>query len=331
MKSTITAGLLADVTNFIKTISNVLFKTLDQLTQYGVTVTKSEKTEDGGVKLALKFNNELATLQATPTEGKKGYMDVVVIPKQGSKITIPEVPEKDLYNEVVKALNEAYGKNIAETVVSARKMQVALQKVTSASGVDIRLCAINCNYSAVEVSKDLDTILSDDAFIDQLTEQPISLEITDTDDAFDIATVDTVTADHAHTIDDILAHLVEARNNSQLIHWGAAGINFDDLHTCSGNFVDICTDMIDYFGELSMELVSTVANLGVHTPTRPLTLESGWEASSGFALLSCEIDTIVYVLELYYANFPSDVQSDLDNFIRNCKKNRDYFIRRRTM
>ena len=157
------------------------------------------------------------------------------------------------------------------------------------------------------------------------------MEITDTDDAFDIATVDTVTADHAHTIDDILAHLVEARNNSQLIHWGAAGINFDDLHTCSGNFVGICTDMIDYFGELSMELVSTVANLGVHTPTRPLTLESGWEASSGFALLSCEIDTIVCVLELYYANFPSDVQSDLDNFIRNCKKNRDYFIRRRTM
>ena len=330
MSKPITAGLLADMTNFIKTISDALFKAIDKLEHLGVTVAKSEKTEGGGVMLQLKFNGELATLEATPTEGKKGYVDVVVTPKKGAKITIPKVQERHLYDEVVKALNEAYGIDIAEAVNSSHKMQVTLQRVNAATSADIKLMAINCNYSAVEVSKDLDTILSDESFLDQLTDEPVSLEITDADDAFDVTTISNINVDYAQSIDDILSQLVEARNNAQLLHWGAAGVNFEDLHSCTNDFVVQCTEMIDYFGELSMELAGTVHNLGTHTSTRALQLTDGWESAGGFALLSKEIDTIVCVLELYYANFPTDVQSDLDGYIRACKKTRDYFIRSRT-
>lgn len=75
----------------------------------------------------------------------------------------------------------------SEDTSASRKLNITLKKVMGEKSISINLVKINANYSIEDALQDIDNVVSDDSFIDQLPEdKEISYEITSDDTEYDV-------------------------------------------------------------------------------------------------------------------------------------------------
>lgn len=74
-----------------------------------------------------------------------------------------------------------------EDTTASTKMNITLKKITSDTDVEVRLMKINANYAMSDALKDLDHIVSDDDFVDQLPEgEEMNYEVTSDENDYDV-------------------------------------------------------------------------------------------------------------------------------------------------
>lgn len=318
MGEKIEAGFFADANNLIKTLSKTLFKFLDKLVDIGVEVSKPEQTEEGGSLVTMIINGEKAEITTTPVEDKQGYVDVIITRKDGKKIERKSIPENNVENEIIAALEElkfdvALLKEKAG-IKSNKKLQVKLHKVEANNKVNIELTAINANYSIEEAMTDLNAVLLDDNFVDTLSDTPQSFEIADTGEEYDVNTTSEFNANS--TITHILSAAMLLWCNLKTLHWNAAGNSFFRLHEQLDIYTDELLRQIDILGEISVELICEVPNPGALIDIGACIEPGRIEMKEGFVVTRHQIDQYVDILNAWYVNFSHDIQSTLDEFIR---------------
>ena len=319
---------LSKLTNFLKSISEKLFNLFDKLGESGMKIIGQKDLPDGGQWLKLDYNGKTAEITISPIDGNEGHFSVVIQSAFGGKTKLDDVSESNIDAEVDNALKKIF--NSTSDVNSSNKLKVTLQTVNSATGVDVNLTAIKANYDPGKAVQDLETVLGDDAFIAQLSSEPISFEIIDDGDSYDIQQTDSF--DTAGTINQLIQAAMQLWANLKVIHWAAKGVQSFELHSRSDELAWRVSHDVDFFGEYAVEVkqpgpnpISNCCDLSL------IRDQNGFTAEQGYAFIRDEIKKYVSVLETLYVNFPHDVQSTLDEMIRGWKKDSEYFYTRVTM
>ena len=207
------------------------------------------------------------------------------------------------------------------------RIAVTLQRVSAGKQDTINLCAINAS-NAVKAMSMLDTILSDDEFVATITSEPMSFAITETENSYDVQDVDTV--DTSNTFEEMLKASVECYHNLQCIHWAAKGSKFNDIHSYTESLMWDIKYQIDTIAEWCVEFTKKAPNVLAYQYT-PLDPSEGCGFESAMSATKGQIDDYVKVLECYYVNVDHDVQSVMDNWIRDLKKKSNYVLDRTLM
>lgn len=330
----------------IKKFLNSLFNGLDKLMNFNTMKPKESKDIEAVVKgktrpgkeflYDVNGENGLVTLEVylfaiEDHENKfllkiqaEGYEPYEKGPVDREDVETYVLNYADKYN---------LGTNIEEyiDVNGSRKLQVNLQKVITADSVDIKLNAINANYNPAYAVCDLDTILSDESFIEQIEESPTCYEIMDTGNVYDVTSIDKI--DMSDVCGNIIGMAVKLWCDMSVIYWNASGAQCNKLREFILDIRYSINDDIEFFGELSVELGDKVYNPGVYLTNETSHIvgsEDGFTYEFGIELISNLLKPYVSVLEFYYVNFSPDVQTILSNKIRNYNRLLNYNIKQQS-
>lgn len=334
--ATIKCGFIGDVANFIKALSSAISQGIDKLIDLGYEVKKSELTDDGGFLLHITTGSgeHKFTIKCTPVPNRLKVFDMEFTSDNNKQWSKKNVKEKDFVKVAQEAALELFGEDsVAELLddagndmlASSNSIQVTLKKVMSSTDCSIHLCAINANYAPGQVLSDLDTILSDDNFIAQITSEPISFDVIDTGDSFEVEERDDVS-----TADSYL-HLLTAawslHSGLNYVRWNAAGEYMTNLRAFIENQIWAITSQIDYIAETCVAVSGSVPHPSTFQNSEcistPLT---SFTSKQGYQYVQSLLDNYIAAIECYYCNFPSDVQNLLDDWLREWKRQSKYFI-----
>lgn len=212
-----------------------------------------------------------------------------------------------------------------DTLFQNTKISVTLQRVAAGSEDTINLCAINAGSNAVKAMNILDAVLSDDEFVGQITEEPVSFEIVEMEDAYDVN--ETQSVDTSNTFEDMLRACVECYHNLQAIHWGSKGEKFRDIHSMAESLLYSVQYNMDNIAEWCVEYTKKVPNV-LSYQYNALDTSCGFDFGSGVKAVKQQLDNYIQVLECYYVNVEHDVQSVMDNWIRDLKQQSNYILDR---
>ena len=326
MKHKIQAGMLADVTNFIKTLSDTFFKFIDKFGDWGIQVVDSEETDAGGVWMKLSYNGIYVECTATPVGGKDGIFDVTIKPSGKTPINLSSIKESEIESKVTDALKQAFGSDFTQNNTTAsRTMRVSLSKIVAADSINVELKSIYADYDITDAVSNLYSIVDDSGFVDQLTEEPQSFEIVENVDDFDITSIPDF--DVSSTPTQLFYAAVRLWSIVKELSWYVRGPMYTDFRNVLNDYHWRLVCDMDCFGELSIELTQTAPSIPDafnDMYTHPNIC--GCVESSNCQLLRDAIQTYIDTIDVLYVNVAGDVQTQLCEIMRFWKHEVDYTL-----
>ncbi len=329
MKDSVQAGLLANIANFIKSLSQSLDRILNKLIDYGMEVKDSKKTDNGGVLFKLDVEGEDAEMETTPVADNPGYFDVR-FKLLGQEIKLDNIKEADIEREIKDMLSEKFNIDITK-VKSSSDVVITLKKVQANKQTEIQLTSIQASCTATKAVKALKAIVANDELMEMIEEEPTALEVFDDGDELDVEVI-TIEDTSSTIVDETYYHMMHSAmklwSNLKTLHWNSIGENFFQLHEKLDTYIDAIQCDLDFLGELCIEKCGSVQN-----PTWGFVSEeligpdSGFNINEGFRIAKEQILEYIDVLETFYVNLDHDIQSELDTVIRYWKKESEYKLR----
>ena len=359
----IEAGLLKKLLDTIKNISEALFNYLGasdleksnmQIDEKSVK-KKSENVyslsgsyiEKNGSKASTPLPFELIiTLPDGETSKNKVLKDKeAILPKIEVSVSIPNddkiknyatnVRVADMWATAEKLLLAKLDDDTKYSfgIKASRTMQVTLQRVVGAKETSINLTGIKANYILGEAYSDLDTLLDSEEFTEAITEEPVSFEIVEYDDEFDVNPIDIQQNEYtAYSIQQILCAAVQFYMDIQLLRWESA--RNEHLFNALGSQLYSAQNWVDKLGLWNIEVSNSVCNvLGGCYPDLGENIDITSEHSPcvEYAIsMDCVFpvfDRIINTIEWNYPNLPTDMQQDLNWWLRELKRTRDFDLK----
>ena len=210
-----------------------------------------------------------------------------------------------------------------DQVNSSKRINACLHKVVSATGYDVVLSKVYGNYSPSEMAADLDELLNCDNFISQLPEEPTCYEVVTTDDEMDVS--ECQMPKMCNPIPQLLTICIGTYNNLKHIHWNFKGTHFDDVHNLTDNEAYTVMSMIDTLAELSVEICGCVPHIVELTPDEDLDIPTSC-AESALMYVKKDLIKLADALDFYECNFDKDIQDMFSGWVRQLRKDADFFI-----
>ena len=219
--------------------------------------------------------------------------------------------EKSSRSEQKKAQREAEEK----AAEASKKLSIKLEKITSATSVDIALTAVKANYDPTEALADLEVILDPSTLEDLITDDVNNYEVIVNEDGYDCEPCENIDIN----LQDVITTMRVAGYNLYFNFYEFCKYNpmvdyryKDWLYTIS--------TQIDTLTELSIELTDGIPTV-VETIKQltPIPISSVEDA---VPLIRTYVDT----LNLQYCHFSHDIQEELDRMIRHWEHEINYMI-----
>ena len=359
------AGLLKDILNMIAKVSDNLFAWLNGSDNKDVKVDNVKKVKESNksdtfeFKVTLTQNSDKSNTSPFPyriilelpkfaeaTSGKtdintrqKKYADVpcTVTVYAGMESNAPHssrqnVLGKDFWNVSKEMLFDLLDNDTKQAfgIKGSKRMKVTLQRVVSSQETSIDLCAITADYALSEAYSDLDSLLTSNEFTDSITEDPVSFEIVDSGDDFNITPCDiSVVETAAYGISQLLCACIQFQMDIQILRWYSAYNR--ELFETTGSLSWDASSWTDKLGLWYIEMTDTVFKVPDGCPSRPLELSDDSDIDPAFEIVSAISNSIcafLNVLENVYIDLPHDMQNELDFLIRRLKETQDMQLRR---
>ena len=222
---------------------------------------------------------------------------------------------------ITKDVKQAFGIKFSKT------LNVRLHKITGSKEDSIMLTGIKANFNdPYTANLMLDSILSDDSFVEQLTEEPIDFEIIDTDDDYEISSIDQEQIDYMNEgFKTILCAAIKFNMAMQILHWQS--YSDEKLFTITNDMLWTSQDCVNTFGMWGIEfnIDVTTAMISESCLSSFTTIDS-YTGSIG-AEIKEAIAEFVDMLNWEYPNFPHDIQNELDCRIRRMNETLDLGLR----
>ena len=122
-------------------------------------------------------------------------------------------------------------------------------------------------------------------------------------------------------------------NDIRYIHWNCYGVNFDIIHTVTGEYYNKLNQDLDLLAELALEqpgvTLANPSNMASKIDWPVIDDSNCINTDYTWQFIRNLIETLLTTLKHNYDNFSSDIQSELDTIIRYWQKELKYKIIRR--
>ena len=336
------AGLLKKLLDAIKKISERLFNYLgasDDFEKEGIKIDDKniKKVNEETFDMPCYYNTghgEIPYTVRVKLNKDKDLADITVTyDNDGSPIskTKRNVSGDEYVKESKKIFLSLLDKDTKEAfgIKSSKTMQVTLQKIIASEETSINLTGIKANYILGEAYSDLDTLLDNDEFIEAITDDPISFEIVEYDDEFDVNPIDVEQKEFtAYSIKQILCATVQFYMDIQLLRWESA--RNEHLFNVLGSMLYSAQNWVDKLGLWNIEVSDSVCNvLSGCSPDLGANVDVSSDHSPcmdyiGMDYIFPVFDKIINTIEWNYPNLPTDMQQELNWWLRELKHTRDF-------
>lgn len=198
----------------------------------------------------------------------------------------------------------------------SKTLNLRLHKIVGSKEDTVMLTGIKANFNdAYTANLMLDNVLNDELFVDQLTEEPTVFEIVDTNDEYEISSVDDYVDDFACSgFRSILCAALKFNMDMQILYWKVWGN--DKLASITNDMLYVAQDcvkkygmwVIEFKGEITTEMLSSSC-------IKSFELSDEYYDVIDTALKN-SISEFVDTLNFEYPNFSHDIQNELDYTIR---------------
>ena len=328
-------GLLKSILDTIKKLSESLFNYLGSSDtgndKVSIDDKKIKKVNETNYELPCRYKGTHAELPYTVKLKLKAdnLADIEVVYSEGTESKSArrsnvssedylKISEKLLLSLLDTDTKKAFG------ITGSKTMQVTLQRVTAAKESCINLTAIKADYNLAEAYTNLDVVLDSPEFTDMITEEPISFEIVDTGDDYDISTIDGISDATVYSLKNLLCATVQFSMDIQLLRWESA--RCFDIFNRIGSQLWSVHDWIDKLGIWIIEASNSVYNvLGDCIPDLGETVDVCCEHSpcleyTGEQIIYPVFDRMISAIENNLPNLPSDMQVTLNYWLRDLKQ-----------
>lgn len=316
------AGLLADAAKVIKSISENVFKFIDKFGDYQITVTKEQKLDNGGVKMWCEYGGTPFGMIVAPIwdkDNKKTGKVNVLVRCHNKDTRFDGIRDLDVEEKVIGVLKKELGfvdKEENSSASSSRKLLVTLQKVVSGTDCCVNLTSVSANFSGAQASELLDTVLDNETFLDSIGTEPVSFEISDSGESIDIQTTDRF--DVTETYQNLLQQALRLWGCFTKLFWYT-----DDAETQGtiGDYQALLTEEMNLLGRRLVEERDSPD--GEYSGQgNPFIVDNGiFLGDDSAGTVQEEIESLLpeYVqsLQLYSANFPEEMQWELDTHLQD--------------
>lgn len=332
MDETIQSGVIADVKKAFAMLSNAVSKGVKALENYGVEIpTDIQKVlESDKWPKDIEFHTtsgNTVKLYIERTEDSDDRCNIAMYVKETGKGFKRANTLIDDLEDIIKDNLDKLGLSVKSSV------RIHLRKVTAADETAVELTYVDPEsvHDAAQAWDAIAHVIDDDAFVDQLPEgEEVSYAISEGDDAYDI---ESYSDGELHDVEHasfcaVLQAAYCALFDLQWIHWNIRGPEFQALHEYAGQAIYDIQEYIDKLAEWSVErcgsaphpstLIDTQCCPGCGCPDSDI-------QASGEDLKEVINDWIA-TLNLYYSNFPRDIQSDIDSHILVMSKIANFFV-----
>ena len=210
-------------------------------------------------------------------------------------------------------------------IAEGTRIAVTLQRVHASKEDTINLCAIQASSNVGQSMKMVNDVLADDAFVDTITEEPVSFEIVAEGDSYDVNTTDTV--DVTDTFEIMLKACHECTSNLQSMRWGAKALRTQDADRLIESLYYDLTYERDMIAEWCVEYTRVVPNL-LSYDYQAVAQGDGMDYARVVAETKKQLDAYLDILECYYVNVDHDVQNVMDTWIRELRKKSNFVLER---
>jgi hypothetical protein len=331
------AGIIRDILNTLKGISERLFNYLGAPENVNISdkhikldEKKVKKIDDRTFEMPYTYQADGSAplpYKVKMTLIKDDVADIEVTINLGDK---PLKAEKkgvtaDKFDKVTKDLlfslldddtKQAFG------IKSSKTMKVTLQKVVASKETSINLRAITADYDISDAYSTLDNLLSADEFTDAITEEPISFEIIDVGDEYDVSPCELAYSDALkYALAELICKALQFQMDMQIAHWYSAYNN--DLCNITGSMLYEISSWTDKFGMWYIEVTDSVYQVSQGCTPVPLEIPDEMSMDEMVDAIGDCISTFVDNLDCQYVNLPHDMQNEVDYLIRNLKQTKD--------
>lgn len=188
------AGILKDALNFLKNLSDKLFKFLNESDKYDLKFDDVKQIDENTTVWKGKYKGKISTTITWEALGNDLFnIRISVKDTKKNEKELKNVKAKDIEQSVNEALESMIDDDLkkAHGIKECRSIRVRLQKITSAREPAVEVSAITANTDDYKYASELlDTVLDNDEFFDAIPEEPTDFEIIEDEDGYDIATID---------------------------------------------------------------------------------------------------------------------------------------------
>lgn len=328
MSKTIQCSTISDIVKTFKDISDKLTKGINKLFDLGLKIFDPQN-KDGQLSYKLSLpSGETAQVTFTPSSKDESKWDIVLTDEKSKKSKkYTEVEDSDADKIISDAIEEMYGVKLSD-IKSSKRIKATFRKVTAAKCDCVELVSVNANYDGSEAWDDINTIVSDDAFVAALPcDAECSYEIVDEGSSFDVTPVDLVEKADLTTdqVDEIIQKAEYLLLDTLYISSNASGPLTSDIRNICSNIDwsvrSITSTMMDYSVE-QLDYTPNPLTCIQNVPNNIGTLDPLEELRSNASRL-------ISALQLYYCNITHDFQSMFDSWIRDLSHVSEYDLKQR--
>ena len=325
MRSSTSSGGLRGM---LRDLGDFLLNGLDKLEKFGIEVkqdrpdwfwieTVDPKNDNAPVKLKM---------HVTPLDQKATRFDIEIYLPDGKTVKEENVRQKDLDDVLVKVLEDAKlgGLENAGEIHMSNNIRATFKKVTSAEEESIELVAIQANSDPAQAFAVVQELAESPEFIAQLSDEPQSFLIEDAGCEYDVTECDCIDTSGTYVL--MLKTALQTLSVAQSIHWNSRGDDFFTIHQLMDEYIWKLRNQVDELAELCVEFNTFVASPIdlVKDVDSNVDYMQKFSAVQGYNSFKNQVDKLISVYSALYCNCPSDVQSELDTWIREWKKESQY-------
>jgi len=205
---------------------------------------------------------------------------------------------------------------------SSRRMKVGLRKVVSDTETSVELSSITSNYSALATMEDLNSLVNDDTFLDDLPESYTTYTVSYADDGTDDLLCEECSDDGScmmNTMCSLIIGYERARIVSKYVCWNASGPYMAPLKEKCRDISWAIESHLDMIASMSM---STIGYVPMCEPTQislpdPMLSDSLLvDIVSGCRILQDEIEELIAMIDMLSCNVYDEYKSMFDEWIR---------------
>lgn len=333
--SYVKSSLFGNKSGLFSFIGDIFFKALDKLFDSSdISDIKEEKNPNGdkyGKGASFKFRDEFENdVQVAVFPEKERGKNTVILEMNGEQEEFKNVDSEDVVPTIQKFVEEISGGHVDIETNASNKIYAKFKRICASKSDCIELISIKCDTDPHTALMVIDNIMDNNDLMAEVTEDGTSFEIADNGDEL-IANVcddDACCECDMNPFEYMLLYGYGYWSILKGVHWNAKGYGFEKLHRYADNDEDIHTQ-IDMLSEWSVQFYGKVPDM-IYFMNKldPLNVVEGFCYEDGIKVIQAAQINFIDAMRLKYNEVPPEIQSVLDDWILEYKKEAHYFLER---